>query len=86
MSMRKYWFKAKKYGWGWGLPQTWQGWTVFLLYFYFVLPLFVSIRNATTAQMVFGITVQIILMTILLVVICFITGEKPRWRWGGKRT
>ena len=24
----KYWFPAKRYGWGWGLPSTWQGWIV----------------------------------------------------------
>ena len=24
----KYWFPAKRYGWGWGLPGTWQGWLV----------------------------------------------------------
>ena len=25
-----YWFPAKSYGFGWGLPITWQGWLVFL--------------------------------------------------------
>ena len=32
--MKGYWFPAKKYGFGWGLPHTWQGWVtvaVFLL-------------------------------------------------------
>ena len=23
-----YWFPARRYGWGWGLPATWQGWLV----------------------------------------------------------
>src|SRR5258708_22000818 len=23
-----YWFPAKRYGWGWGLPSSWQGWVV----------------------------------------------------------
>ena len=23
-----YWFPAKRYGWGWGLPVVWQGWFV----------------------------------------------------------
>ena len=27
-----YWFPAKKYGWGWGLPCSWQGWVVFTVY------------------------------------------------------
>lgn len=25
---KRYWFPAKKYGWGWGMPATWQGWLV----------------------------------------------------------
>ena len=24
----RYWFPAKKYGWGWGFPQRWEGWVV----------------------------------------------------------
>ena len=27
-----YWFPARKYGWGWGLPSTWQGWFVLDIY------------------------------------------------------
>jgi len=27
-SDRKYWFPAKRYGWGWGIPSSWQGWLV----------------------------------------------------------
>jgi hypothetical protein len=29
----KYWFPSKRYGWGWGLPITWQGWVVFAAFF-----------------------------------------------------
>jgi hypothetical protein len=25
---RKYWFPAKRYGWGWGIPCSWRGWLV----------------------------------------------------------
>jgi len=25
---RKYWFPAKGYGWGWGIPSSRQGWLV----------------------------------------------------------
>jgi hypothetical protein len=25
-----YWFKAKRYGYGWGLPGSWQGWAFFV--------------------------------------------------------
>ncbi len=27
-----YWFPAKRYGWGWGLPSRWQGWVVIAIY------------------------------------------------------
>ena len=33
MTTDKYWFPAKTYGWGWGIPATWQGWTVSLAFF-----------------------------------------------------
>ena len=29
----KFWFPAKRYGWGWGLPSSWQGREVFVTYF-----------------------------------------------------
>jgi hypothetical protein len=28
----KYWFPAKRYGWGWGPPVTWQGWAVLVVW------------------------------------------------------
>ena len=32
------WFRAKRYGWGWGLPITWQGWAFFISWlFTFIL-------------------------------------------------
>src|ERR1043166_6380357 len=30
---KQYWFRAKRYGWGWGMPATWQGWALLLGYF-----------------------------------------------------
>ena len=32
-SDHNYWFPAKRYGWGWGLPISWQGWIVLIAYF-----------------------------------------------------
>ena len=30
---KQYWFRAKRYGWGWGLPIAWQGWVVLSVWF-----------------------------------------------------
>lgn len=32
-NQEKYWFPAKRYGWGWGIPSSWQGWAVLLGFF-----------------------------------------------------
>jgi hypothetical protein len=29
---KSYWFPAKRYGWGWGVPLCWQGWAVLAAY------------------------------------------------------
>ena len=28
-----YWFPAKQAGYGWGLPEAWQGWVVVVVFF-----------------------------------------------------
>ncbi|MFP5392392.1 MAG: hypothetical protein ACLGI6_12755 [Gammaproteobacteria bacterium] len=35
MEQKAYWFPVRPaaHGWGWGLPITWQGWVVLLLFF-----------------------------------------------------
>ncbi len=80
MEERKYWFPAKRYGWGWGFPITWQGWAVFAL----------AIGVAVIGGLLFppstGLPRFLLLelgVAIVLVLVCWITGEPPRWRWGG---
>jgi hypothetical protein len=78
---KKYWFPAKSYGWGWGVPSSWQGWVVLVAYLgviatvpYFqpprrhLLPFALCIGAATAA----------------LVLVLWLKGEPPRWRWGGR--
>jgi len=78
---RRYWFPAKRYGWGWGPPSTWQGWAVLLIYFALVIggiPL-LQVTRGTLAYVAY-----VVFLTVVLVVICWLTGERPRWRWGGR--
>jgi len=77
---KQYWFPAKRYGWGWGLPSSCQGWVVLCAFIalialgFFVFPpdkqlgLYLAYVGA---------------LTVLLIAICWLKGEPPRWRWGG---
>jgi cell division protein FtsW (lipid II flippase) len=81
--MKKIWFKAKRYGWGW-YPATWEGWMTVLVW----VVLF------TASTIIFEMNVEKFLqwhliftftITALLIYISFKKGEKPGWRWGDKK-
>ena len=75
----EYWFPAKRYGWGWGLPIAWQGWVVLAVFFALLVAggfLFPP-KRAFAAYISF-----VIVLAVLLIGICWLTGEPPRWRWG----
>ena len=75
----RYWFHAKRYGWGWGLPATWQGWVVFAAYF---LLLFGALPRLDPQRHLLGFGLYAALLTAGLLVVCWSKGEPPRWRWG----
>ena len=72
----KFWFHAKAFGWGWGLPARWQGWAV----------LFVYLAAIAAAAILLGDPQRwlvIAVMTVLFIVVVAFKGERPvRWRWG----
>jgi hypothetical protein len=76
-----YWFHAKRYGWGWGLPARWQGWAVLVTWFVIVVAAspFLALRN-TVLFFVF-----LLVMVAVLIAICYAKGEPPHWRWGPPR-
>lgn len=77
-----YWFKNKLYGWGW-TPVKWQGWLVVALYIIFTLAFALTIDdNSTPRELVFTFFLPITILTTTLIRICYLKGEKPRWRWG----
>ena len=41
----KYWFAAKRYGWGWGLPLCWQGWVVMGVWLAVLVPLVILLEE-----------------------------------------
>lgn len=76
-----FWFPAKHYGWGWGLPVCWQGWLVLVIYCASVLW---AVRHFIPAKDVAGFIGFNIVAAIVFVAVLAWKGEKPGWRWGDK--
>jgi len=76
----RYWFPAKRYGWGWGPPATWQGWLVLIV--------FMALVAAGTfllppRRMMAAYLLYVFVLSVALIGVCWLKGEPPRWRWGG---
>jgi hypothetical protein len=82
-NQKQIWFPAKKYGWGWGPPCTWQGWIVFAVWL--VLLVLGGVLLMPTKHISLFITYAV-LLGIALFVVCLIKGETPRWRWGESKS
>lgn len=83
--MRKLWFKAKTYGWGW-VPCSWEGWLVIASY---VVCIVVYVRVTVDKALDGGGSgvplyyhLLPIVATVALIGISYTNGEKPGWRWG----
>lgn len=78
-----YWFKRKLYGWGW-TPARWQGWVIlgiFLAYFLLCVALLPSEEEMTKGELS-GFLFRTAIAVLLLIVVCYKKGEKPKWQWG----
>ena len=76
---KKYWFPAKRFGWGWSLPITWQGWLVFLVYIALITAALIFKPEEKLLLYLF-----IVVITVMLIAVCWVKGEPPKWRWGKK--
>ncbi|MDD3761563.1 MAG: hypothetical protein PHO57_12160 [Acidithiobacillus sp.] len=81
MEGKRYWFPAKRNGFGWGLPQVWQGWLVLAGYAAGMLGA-AFLFPPSHAPVGFWIAVSI--LTGILVSTCILKGEPPEWRWGDR--
>ena len=77
----RYWFPAKRLGWGWGAPRVWQGWAVLAVFFVLVVSGAVVLLPGRSPL---AFLAWSILLCALLVVVCWVKGEPPRWRGGGE--
>jgi hypothetical protein len=73
------WFAPKRYGYGSGLPISWQGWALLLGYLAIAVGLALTVRKHSAVQFL----AAIIPLTVAFAVICARTTKGGwRWRWG----
>ena len=75
----QYWFPAKRYGWGWGFPNNWQGWAAYLTY---TVLLILGMLVINPAHNIAGFLLYTTAISAVLLGIRWVKGERPSWRWG----
>jgi len=84
--MTKLWFRARTYGWGW-TPVAIEGWLV-LAAFFIGVAIDVAVLQyrlrggADVRSAMIAFYVWLALLVALLIAVGWMTGERPRWRWG----
>ena len=78
---QKYWFPAKRYGWGWGLPNGRAGWLA-LAAFGVLAVVGVLVYPPHAAR--FAFVAYTTCLLVALIVVCWLKGEPPKWHWGRK--
>ena len=74
------WFAPKRYGFGCGLPCSWQGWAILTAYLAIVAASSIAFENKPAV-----ILAIVLPLTALLLVVCARTTRGGwRWRWGGR--
>jgi len=81
--MKGNWFKSKRYGWGW-YPATWEGWVVLFVYMSLIAWDFyrIDLASHSVSDTLIAFVPDFIGVTLVLLLLCYRKGERPRWRWG----
>lgn len=81
-----YWFKRRRYGWGF-IPVTWQGWATVVGYVVVVVglvPAFLDAPEDAAAKEAGFFVLFVTLATAGLIMVSLSKGPEPKWRWGSK--
>lgn len=79
MKQQSFWFPAKRYGWGWGLPVNRKGWVAFAIYIACMAGTAYVNPPSLGLYIFLGWTFG---FSIAFIGICFLKFEPPAWRWG----
>jgi hypothetical protein len=74
-----HWFRAKRFGYGAGLPFKWQGWVMLLSH----MALIVGLALLFADHMVIFIPVALLVALVPMPVYAARTEGGWKWRWGG---
>ncbi|MBS0379568.1 MAG: hypothetical protein JSS29_13845 [Proteobacteria bacterium] len=74
-----YWYAAKRYGWGWGMPVAWQGWAVLAV---FMVAIIVPAHWLRHTGYRWAYPAYVVALVLVQSWICYLKGPPPRWRWG----
>lgn len=81
---KQYWFKRKRYGWGW-IPVTWQGWLTIGVFATILVggaaAIGVTEPNEFTKELGFYLLFVAVAVA-MLIRVGLDHGPRPRWRWG----
>jgi len=78
------WFAQKRFGYGAGLPITWQGWVLTLSYVGLMIGLGLSFQNGGAGPRGAAIVVFIVATVAFIAIAYRRTKGGWRWRWGDR--
>ena len=73
MIKKQYWFRRKRYGYGW-TPDTWQGWLATAMFIVLVVAFSVTLENSTLGQFVFTL-LFLLVVTMAFIMVVYEKGE-----------
>ena len=82
--MPRYWFKRRRFGYGW-TPATREGWLVLGSYIGLIVGgalVFGSLTTSPPAWTTIVFLLIVLVLTVLFFAIAITKGPTPKWRWG----
>ena len=84
---QKFWFKRRRYGYGW-IPVTWQGVVTIIIFLFVVIfssiILLKDVEKNTYQPEASMFVLVLSISTFIFIEISYKMGPPPRWRWGSK--